>query len=209
MAITRDDLRTLEIAARQMTTAIELKTANERLLRSAAVDSLTGAFSRRELYGRIEVERERLCRYSGENRNRFSLMLINIDDFRDYNDAYGRQAGDAALVEFTTVLEESVRGLDLIGRLGGDEFIVMLPETTAREAAVIAERIIDGLGGWTPSETAGAAETLPPRKKFGCSIGITEYDPGENTTIDALLVRADRAMHEAKRAGKNRWVISG
>ena len=189
-----------------MTTAIELKEATEKLVRSATVDSLTGAYNRQEMQRKLEAERMRLLRYN-RSAGRFSLLFLDLDNFKFYNDTYGHAAGDAILQRFSTILESSVRTIDTVGRLGGDEFIVMIPETPKSGAEVVAQRILSTLENSVPTlaESLGIdMDSIPADRKLGCSIGIAEYDPLSDRTVDDLVSSADKAMYDAKKEGKNR-----
>ena len=212
ITITPDDLRTLSIAAKQVTTAIELKIATEKLLRSATIDTLTGVCNRQELQRKIETERQRVFRYKNSRKNRFCVLFIDLDNFKYYNDTFGHPTGDAVLKYFIRVLEASVRNVDVIGRLGGDEFIIMMPETPQKNSVILAQRIFEKLKdheAFTSAVRKDTSAEIPADKKLGCSIGIAEYDPRQNTTVETLLASADRALYDAKKSGKNCYKISG
>lgn len=207
ITLTRDDLRTLSIAGRQVTTAIELKEATTKLVQSATVDSLTGVYNRQEMQRKLEAERMRLLRYNKSAQGRFSLMFLDLDNFKHYNDTFGHSAGDAILQRFTAILESSVRTIDTVGRLGGDEFIILIPETAKSGAEVVAQRILSTLENSFPALAVSLGidiDAIPPDKKLGCSIGITEYEPLSDRSIDELVSIADKAMYDAKKDGKNR-----
>jgi diguanylate cyclase (GGDEF)-like protein len=209
--LTMDDMRTLSIAAKQVTTAIELKLAMVKLMRSASIDSLTGVCNRHELQRKIEIERQRVFRYKNSRKNRFSVLYIDLDNFKYYNDTFGHPTGDAVLKYFIHVLESLVRNIDVIGRLGGDEFIIMLPETPEGNSAALAERILEKLKdhkAFTSAIRSDTGSEIPAEKNLRCSMGIAEYDPKQNITVDTLLSRADKALYEAKNAGKNCYKIS-
>ncbi len=156
----------------------------------ASHDSLTDALTRRTLTEACHHELER-CKRHGRM---MSVLLIDIDHFKLINDRHGHQAGDKALVEFVKVVSTLLRSADVIGRLGGEEFVVMLPETPIDEAHVVAERI-----------RRKVAELRAP-EGFTVSIGVTT-NLADNDSVDALMARADRAMYQAKQAGRDQVVL--
>lgn len=153
----------------------------------ASHDSLTNALTRRNLTEACQQELER-CKRHGRM---MAVLLIDIDHFKSINDRHGHQAGDRALVQFVQAVTSLLRRADVIGRLGGEEFVVVLPETSLEVARVVAERI-----------RRTVAELRAP-EGFTVSIGVTTNRPG-NDTVDALMARADHAMYKAKQAGRNR-----
>ena len=167
-----------------------LTEANRRLREIATTDTLTGVFNRHELMARLRQEIRRNRRYFQP----ISLMILDLDDFKSINDRYGHQTGDRVLRRTGETLTAISREFDIPGRYGGEEFLLILPETRESEAAHMAERL----------RTAIAAISLHDFGhcvRFTCSIGVAEHVPG--LTSDSLLRRADQAMYEAKRRGKN------
>ncbi len=156
----------------------------------ASHDYLTNALTRRNLTEVCQQELER-CKRHGRM---MSVLLIDIDHFKLINDRHGHQAGDQALVQFVQMVNTLLRRADVIGRLGGEEFVVVLPETPIDVAHVVAERI-----------RRKVAE-LRAAERFTVSIGVTTNVPG-NDTVDALMARADRAMYQAKQAGRDQVVL--
>jgi diguanylate cyclase (GGDEF)-like protein len=154
----------------------------------ATHDSLTDAYTRRYMNEAIQRELERCTRHGRS----MSLMLLDIDHFKSVNDVLGHQAGDQVLVQLVARTNQHLRSADLLGRLGGEEFVVLLPETSLDVATVVAERIRMGL-----------AETTGPT----VSIGITT-NRAEGDTVDTLLARADAAMYRAKNTGRNRVEVA-
>jgi diguanylate cyclase (GGDEF)-like protein len=149
----------------------------------AAVDGLTGLYNRRHLDVLAEAEWGRFQRY----RRPLSMILIDIDHFKEVNDQRGHEAGDLALKKLATICMEGARSTDIIARFGGDEFVVLLPETNLQQARTVAERIIT------------ATELL---EGITFSIGIAEATLSMSS-IHALLRAADKALYGAKSAGKN------
>jgi diguanylate cyclase (GGDEF)-like protein len=162
------------------------------LERLSVTDPLTGLYNRRHLMGTLanEVQRSRRLRRA------FSILLADVDHFKQYNDTYGHLAGDAALVKIAEILRKTTRGVDCVARYGGEEFLVMLLETTIATAAVVAERI----------RSRVAAETFEGGK-VTVSIGLAECPPHGDTPED-LIASADAAMYQAKAAGRDRVVTA-
>jgi two-component system, cell cycle response regulator len=173
----------------------ENKKTEEELLRLAATDPLTGAYNRREFISLADREALRAQRY----HHPLSILMLDLDHFKRLNDTYGHAAGDKALQRFTTLCCNALRNVDIFGRWGGEEFVALLPETTADGAAIIAERlrkmVADTLVGFNDHKIA-----------FTTSIGIAQYRDGE-VSVDAPLSRADAAVYDAKKAGRNRISI--
>lgn len=170
----------------------ENKKTEEELLRLAATDPLTGAFNRREFTALAEQESLRSHRYGRP----LSVLMLDLDHFKKLNDTYGHAAGDLVLQRFTTICCNTLRNIDIFGRWGGEEFVALLPETDVDGAAVIAERLRKAV-----SENVLAYESH--RIVFTVSIGVAQYKDAE-TSIDAPLGRADSAVYDAKKAGRNR-----
>jgi diguanylate cyclase (GGDEF)-like protein len=164
----------------------------EKLQNLAVTDGLTALFNSRHFYGQLELEVDRCTRY----KHPLALLLIDIDNFKEYNDAYGHLEGDKVLVRFSQVLKSCLRTNDSAYRYGGEEFTVILPETGAEEARTVAQRIGAAL----------QAETFAPfpggKVSKTISIGVTEYTPMEGLT--SFVKRADKAVYLSKQNGRNR-----
>lgn len=168
------------------------KKTEEELLRLAATDPLTGAYNRREFSLMVEREALRSHRY----HHALSLIMFDLDLFKKLNDSYGHTAGDKALQRFTTLCTNTLRNVDIFGRWGGEEFVALLPETDIEGASIIAERLRKIVGE--------SVLTYNEHKiSFTVSIGIAQFKDGE-TTIEGPLSRADSAVYDAKKAGRNR-----
>ncbi len=165
-----------------------LRTINELAIR----DELTGCHNRRHVLRLIERESAR--------GNRFSLCLLDIDFFKRINDTWGHSAGDAVLRTFAQTVQNQVRPDDTFGRYGGEEFLLMLPDTLAPGAAVLADRVRLAI------EQMRCAE-LGPSIVMTVSIGVAEFCPGE--AVSAAIGRADEALYLAKSAGRNRVACYG
>ncbi|MCA9738964.1 MAG: diguanylate cyclase [Gemmatimonadota bacterium] len=187
------DRRRIEAGLRVVTASLE--EANTELERLANSDTLTGLSSRR--YFLQQLERE--CRRSQRHGHDFALMLLDLDHFKEVNDAFGHQVGDEVLVATARAVRSVAREVDVTGRIGGEEFAILLPETDLEGASALAERI--------RTEVADARHTDPDQKPFRVtiSIGITTWGMGRDTPSE-LLRAADRALYAAKRSGRNRVV---
>jgi diguanylate cyclase (GGDEF)-like protein len=165
--------------------------ARREVEKLAITDPLTGLFNRRHLSDRIHDEFARMRRYPRS----MSLALVDLDGFKQVNDRYGHEAGDRVLVTAAQRLRNGLRQVDIVARFGGDEFVVLLPETDAAQASMVSERILQNLMG-SPIDEHGIV---------GASFGVATTDvDGSQINQDELLRRADHALLCAKRAGKGR-----
>jgi diguanylate cyclase (GGDEF)-like protein len=170
-----------------------------RLAAEARVDPLTGLLNRRGLEERIGVEVSRAAR----DRCPLGVAAFDLDDFKNVNDERGHEIGDRVLAWVGSVLAEQVRGVDVAARVGGDEFVVLLPRADTDAAHLFAERVrVTVEATWTHSGRgrSGVSDTLPLSVSAGVAAGVTPVD------VHALIQAADRAMYSAKRAGRNRTV---
>jgi diguanylate cyclase (GGDEF)-like protein len=166
----------------------------------ANFDHLTGMCNRRYFMDLAERELERARRY----QKPLAILGVDIDYFKRINDNYGHKAGDIALQKFAVTCHEVVRQTDLVGRMGGEEFAILLPETDLGRAREIAERLRKRVEESELSLPDG--ETV---LHFTVSIGLTLLPAaGEKTELDALLHKADMALYQAKNAGRNRVLIA-
>jgi diguanylate cyclase (GGDEF)-like protein len=166
---------------------------NADLVRSASSDALTGIMNRRA----IQALAGRLLAGAHRQGRPLSLLLIDADHFKRINDAYGHAAGDLALKHLVHTLSLGLRGGDHIGRLGGEEFVVLMEDTRLEDARQAAERLRERVAQ-TPLRHEAAELALE------VSIGLASAAPGDD--VDALLRRADRALYAAKHQGRNRVV---
>lgn len=135
------------------------------------------------------------------NSSTISVLLLDIDHFKKFNDTYGHQVGDFVLTEFATILKDNVRKYDVVARYGGEEFVVILPETNTEEAMKVAEKLRSAI------ETADFddnSETYNVRASFGVSSSTPSTE--DNFSKDTLIGQADQALYEAKEKGRNRVV---
>jgi diguanylate cyclase (GGDEF)-like protein len=174
----------------------QLTEAVERIKSIAARDELTGLYNRRFLLEFLGRETARTQRSSGA----FSICLIDIDEFKSVNDSFGHAAGDAVLKHFGAVAGAGLRSADILGRLGGEEFLVVLPDTDIQGAINSAERIRRAVEAITFTG-------LPAGRQVTVTAGVACSMPSENSSV--LMARADRALYEGKAAGKNTVVAAG
>lgn len=182
--------RRQELIAR-VKTHVELKKAKEKLLRMATTDELTCIANRRHFMERLHEEYERTKR----NESEFTLLMIDIDYFKSINDTYGHQAGDIVLKIISESMKHNLRLSDVIGRIGGEEFAVILPDTGPREGQLIAERLrkkIENLGISYNNSVINIT----------ISLGVSPSFP-DDTGIDSILQRSDAALYKAKDFGRN------
>jgi diguanylate cyclase (GGDEF)-like protein len=192
----RETQKLAEWIAAQAGIALENARLHEEMRRQATTDELTTLVNRRRFIEALEVELERARMFGTP----LTVVLADLDDFKRINDGFGHHAGDYALRAFGELLRDHVRDVDVAGRIGGEEFAVFLPETGATAAAAVASRMREAL--------ASSLITLPEgaQIRLTASFGIAESVAGQST--DELLRRADYALYEAKRAGKNRFNVA-
>jgi two-component system cell cycle response regulator len=203
----RDELAVKLIAAARITALhqqleaqrAELQRLNTHLFTQAHRDALTGLGNRRQLDEDLATLRERVERY----RHRYSVALCDIDAFKQYNDNYGHAAGDEVLRQVAQVMARSCRTGDVAYRYGGEEFLLRLAEQSGALAALAVERLrhaVEGLAIPHRATTPAGVVTI--------SAGVAELLPGEHKSVAAVLQEADAALYRAKKAGRNRVVIS-
>lgn len=163
----------------------------------ATRDSLTGLLNRRESARVLAEEQARASRY----RRPLALLWADIDHFKRINDTWGHAAGDQVLCAVSDLLRDSVRSVDTVGRFGGEEFIVILPEMGAEEAREVAERLREQIGRQVVTLPGGEAVSLT------ISIGVAAF-PDHGQTQDELCAAADKAMYRAKKQGRNCAVMA-
>jgi diguanylate cyclase (GGDEF)-like protein len=173
----------------------ELQKLKEELEYSSRTDYLTGLSNRRDIYERLVAEQSR----SARNGKVFSVIMADFDQFKGINDTYGHAIGDQFLVASAGIFKENLRREDCCARWGGEEFLILLPETEGSSALTVAEKL----------RQLVAEKTLVvdgSRVRATLSFGLSVYRGGE-TDIDACLSRADEALYQAKSGGRNRSVL--
>jgi len=164
----------------------------EKLQKLAITDGLTKLHNSRSFYSQLEVEVDRYNRY----KHPLSLLLLDIDHFKHYNDSFGHLEGDKVLVRISQMIRSCLRKLDTAYRYGGEEFTVILPETSCEEAVLVAERIRNVVES-EKFEHENAESTL----QITISIGVTQYT--EKEELSSFIQRADKAMYLSKQQGRN------
>jgi diguanylate cyclase (GGDEF)-like protein len=172
--------------------AREQRAARDAAIRRSTIDPLTALFNRAFFFAAIEREMARSAR-SGRG---FCLLMMDLDGLKEINDRLGHFHGDRVLRAVSEVIASGVRRIDTAARYGGDEFVVLLPETDPTGAFVLAEKIRLGVRSM-PIELPGGG----PRPSL--SVGVVSY-PDDGRTVDELMISADGAMYASKRAGKDR-----
>lgn len=184
------------VAVIQRAKIVELTLAdNARLEMLATTDPLTQLLNRRALVERLTAEMERALRYDGS----VAILLLDLDHFKHINDSHGHLIGDAALRELAQLLAGAVRASDIVGRYGGEEFLVVLPETDATGAMTFAERMRERIARhpFHPWHDERAVQLT-------ASIGVAAFPSGRIESVEDLFQRADAAMYRAKAQGRNR-----
>lgn len=171
---------------------------SNELRRQASTDDLTGVANRRSLMARLTSEFERIARHPELH---CSVLAIDLDLFKQVNDTWGHAAGDAALQQVSRLMCEATRQHDVVGRSGGEEFTLLLPDTQAAEALMLAERLRRRIAA-TPVQHAGLSIQVT------ASMGLSVILP-QDLSIDAVLARADMALYDAKHQGRNRVHLFG
>ena len=191
---TEDDLEFFSTIASQAVIAFE----NARLYSLAITDSITKLYLNRYFHLRLEEEVARSRRYNST----ISLLMLDIDHFKNVNDTYGHQQGDAVLKGVSRIIRKNVRNTDIPARYGGEEFAVILPETTIADAKTVADRIRSDIAKYDfQSITYGQ-----PPVKCTISIGIASF-PLNAESKESLIRKADSALYEAKNGGRNQVVL--
>ncbi|WP_447752670.1 GGDEF domain-containing protein [Sphingopyxis fribergensis] len=179
---------------------VELSQANDDLEQLSRTDALTGLANRRSFAEGLELHWAMSVRL----RRPIALLVIDVDRFKNYNDSFGHAAGDLCLQVVADVLASSARGAtDVAARLGGEEFALILPETNEDTAALVAERIRTTVESFTLEPTADLPHPVT------VSVGVAAMNPADGQLAQTLVEEADRALYQAKEAGRNRVVTAG
>jgi len=171
----------------------ERRKLEQELERQARTDFLTGISNRRHFLNLADLELARARRYGRP----FSVLMLDLDLFKNVNDRYGHRVGDLMLQKVVEVCMQILREVDVIGRLGGEEFGIMLPETDAEQAAQVADRVRLAISGASVALPQGGSACITT------SIGVATFSQ-QDADVDGVINRADRALYEAKRLGRDR-----
>jgi diguanylate cyclase (GGDEF)-like protein/putative nucleotidyltransferase with HDIG domain len=192
-AYSRKQIRILEHLASQIAMPVENSQLYAKVEKSSRIDELTGLFNRRHFEEQLNAAVAVHSRYGGV----FSLLLLDLDGFKTYNDIYGHPSGDEVLHQIGGIVKSSIRSADQGFRYGGDEFVVILPQTTVDDACTVGERVRGQI----------AAEMKEKEIAVTCSIGLASY-PSDGLMSSELVTSADTALYYAKRTGGNRVYLS-
>lgn len=173
---------------------LELAETIERLHVLATTDMLTQTANRRHFLERLDAEMSRSRRFSEP----LCVAIMDADKFKNINDTYGHAGGDEVLRSLSRMTKDMLRNHDIVGRLGGEEFALCMPETVLEKGVLVANRVRESIAAM---EIPHEGETI----SFTVSIGITEYDP-ETDDADILMGRADKLLYDAKETGRNKVV---
>jgi diguanylate cyclase (GGDEF)-like protein len=185
-----DDVALIELFSQLVGASIGNIKLFEKIQRQATTDGLTGLVNHRTFYEILEKELWRSRRYGGK----ISLIMIDVDNLKKINDAYGHRAGDKAIREISRRIKECIRQIDTAARYGGDEFAVILINTSLEDAIIVAQRMVDAVAN---SQTTWQKEQIP----LSISVGLGQYDA--ETSPEDITSRSDQALYLAKQAGKN------
>lgn len=191
-AFDQKQIRLLETITSQVSITLQNVKMYERMKELAIVDELTGVYNRRYFYIAANKEIERALRY----KKALSMILIDIDHYKDVNDHYGHMAGDKVLQKITQAIQKELRGSDIFSRYGGEEFLILLSDTKGEEAAVVAERI---------RTTVEALHVQYNEEEISVtvSLGVTRLT-AERNSLQEIIADVDQALYGAKQKGRNR-----
>jgi len=185
-----------KLNSQMLTMQRELEKKNAELQRLAYYDTLTGLLNRRAILEKLDEWLRHTRRYHG----RLAVAMLDIDHFKLVNDSYGHRVGDRVLADMAGIMRRSVRTTDSVGRYGGEEFLIMLPNTDAAGAAIMAERVRAGIAGCPMHDADGS--DFPAT----VSLGVAECCDGDDE--DLVVGRADSALYRAKDSGRNCVVVT-
>ena len=193
--IHENDLPTMSLFASQLAAALQNANLLTEVGRLAITDDLTGIYNRRHFF---ELAEKRFAR-AQEDNNPLSALIVDLDHFKNFNDKYGHHVGDQVLRASAQMMSSALRESDIIGRYGGEEFSIILPETNNSAAIYVAERLLSQVAD-VPIETEAGKLSIQ------LSVGIAGMS-NETPTLHSLIVRADQALYIAKGAGRNRVAV--
>jgi len=208
----RDVARVQPLASQAAATIANVRT-HQDIYNQSVTDALTGLYNRRHMQSALADERRRAERYG----HQLSVIMLDVDGFKTYNDTYGHPQGDVLLKQLADVLADNVRDVDIVGRYGGEEFIIVLPETGKDAAFQTAERlrnaVADSVFPGTPAREGADARLMGTPGENGTtvrktiSLGVATF-PVDADDAQALVSKADQALYRAKHAGRNRTISS-
>ncbi len=190
---TDSELLILNILASQSTEAIEKTKLLEDLKKQATYDLLTEIYNRNYIMKRLEEETKRATRH----KLIYSIIFLDIDNFKNFNDEHGHLYGDKLLVDMVALINSNLRKNDIIGRYGGEEFIILAPETDKKGGLTLVKKILESVNDYSFTGKGGNVENV------SFSAGVAAY-PADGKTAEELISKSDEAMYTAKKNGKNR-----
>ena len=195
--ITKDDIRILTMFANQAGLAIENSHLYEKTVSLSHSDSLTNLIN----HGRFQYLLSRELKNAAKQKKPLSLVMIDIDNFKNFNDTLGHPAGDKVLINIAKILKKTCRSSDIVARYGGEELVVVLPDTNKESAWGMSERLRQAT-----EEFDFPGEEIQPNKNLTISLGLASF-PEDAKIKGELISKADSALYQAKKAGKNRTHI--
>lgn len=212
--LTESDREILVTSAGQLGVLFAKVQHEEKILKQSREDPLSGLFNRQALSQRLAEETLRFRSYRSGPVPRLTIAFFDLDNFKYYNDTFGHAVGDCVIVEFAKLLRQNFREVDFIARYGGDEFIVLIPDTPCEVAKTPVQRIFTALekaDHFLPeiSRLMNKDITVPGENLVSCSIGMTccSADTNQNTELETFILQADKALHQAKTAGKHQLMV--
>jgi polar amino acid transport system substrate-binding protein len=167
---------------------VQLEDQNRMFKRQSITDALTGIYNRLKL----DEDLSYAIKWSKRTKSEFSIILLDIDNFKLVNDRFGHLVGDEVLKAFASLLVSSIRQIDIVGRWGGEEFLIICPDTDLQGCEKLAEQLRKGI----------AEHEFPDKRGLNASLGVAAHQPDEKT--DTLIARVDKALYRAKKHGRNR-----
>lgn len=195
-AFNETDLSLIRATTNQLAIAIENSQLYEKTRTLSNTDELTNIPNRRYFHTILRREFDHAQRYHSS----FSVIMVDIDHFKQYNDTFGHLNGDLALTRVANILLKNTRGIDLVARFGGEEFVIILSNTDKEGAFIVAEKLRNAVA--SVDFLLPANERKRVAKKVSISLGIAEY-PTDSNDLEGLVEKADRALYAAKEAGRN------
>lgn len=190
------ELSLLESMINQIAIVLENAIAHEKLAQLSITDALTGIYNRRYLEQRLEEE----FRVAHRHHSPLSALIVDIDHFKKINDDFGHQVGDESLIAVTKILNEHIRESDMLARFGGEEFVVILPHTSQKDAMIVAEKLRQAVASLTIASMG--------ERRITVSIGAASIPELKVDKSDEFLKEADRALYLAKERGRNQVVLA-
>ena len=197
--LTPAEMERLQVIGNQSSLSLQNALLHGELERLSVTDRLTELYNHGYFQQRLEEEIGRAARFN----HTLSLIMLDIDNFKDFNDTYGHPRGDRVLQAVSGIIRSNLREMDVAARYGGEEFVIVLPETALEGAAAVAERIREGVEAYG---FVGGDDIAPVHRSI--SVGVASF-PTHADTPSGLIEAADNAMYVAKREGKNRVRVAG